>query len=283
MTEIIHETGERRASDGYELYHERWSAAETPRGRVVILHGVQSHAGWYRGLGQVLAERGWEAYFPDRRGSGRNRGERGHTPSATRLYDDQIELLRDLRALRPARPVALAGISWGGKLAAILAAREPTLVDAVALICPGLYPRVGVSRLEKLRIGLALLTNPRKPFPIPLGDPALFTASDAGRAFIAGDPLALRAATASLMFASSVIDRAVQRVPPRLKQPALLMLAGHDRSVDNAKNRAYFERLNSTHKRVIEYPDAHHTFEFEPDPSQYARDLVNWFDHTFTS
>ena len=75
----------------------------------------------------------------------------------------------------------------------ITAAEHPELVDALALICPGLLPRVGVSLGEKLRIAWAMLTNRRKTFPIPLSDPALFTANPEGQAFIAADPLGLRA------------------------------------------------------------------------------------------
>ena len=90
---------------------------------------------------------GYEAHFPDRRGSGANRRDRGHTPSTGRLLDDVAEYLADRSARRdPASPIALAGISWGGKLAVITAGRRPDLVDALALICPGLHPRVGVSR-----------------------------------------------------------------------------------------------------------------------------------------
>ena len=39
---------------------------------------------------------------------------------------------------------------------------------------------------------------------------------------------------------------------------------------------AYFDRLASDRRRVIEYPEGHHTLEFDPDPSRYARDLVGW-------
>ena len=42
------------------------------RGQVVVLHGVQSHGGWYHRLGRTLAAAGYIASFPDRRGSGAN-------------------------------------------------------------------------------------------------------------------------------------------------------------------------------------------------------------------
>ena len=93
--------------------------------------------------GRTLAEAGYEAHFPDRRGSGANRHDRGHTPSTGRLIDDVAEHLASPPRGRPATPIALAGISWGGKLAVVTAAERPDLVDALALICPGLHPRVG--------------------------------------------------------------------------------------------------------------------------------------------
>jgi acylglycerol lipase len=269
-----------QASDGYPIRVKTWRPAgpAPSRGFVVVLHGVQSHGGWYANLGRTLAGRGYEVHFPDRRGSGANRQDRGHTPSMGRLLADVAEYLLGLRAGEADKPIALAGISWGGKLAVITAGREPELVDALALICPGLHPRVGVSLGERLRIALAYFFDRRKTFPIPLSDPALFTDSHAGQEFIANDPLGLRAATAGLLAASTFIDRLVKRMPPRVRQPALLMLAGRDRIVDNDRTRAYFDRLASEDRRVIDYPEGHHTLEFDPDPSRYALDLAGWLD-----
>jgi alpha-beta hydrolase superfamily lysophospholipase len=186
-----------------------------------------------------------------------------------------------VRAQQPGSPVVVAGISWGGKLVVIVAARKPKLVDAIALICPGLHPRVGVTRCERLQIAWAFLTDRRKMFPIPLSDPALFTANPEGQAFIAADPLSLHEGTAGLLAASFFIDRLVRGAPAHVRQPALLMLAGQDRIVDNAETLGYFQRLASTDREVIEYPEGHHTLEFEPDPSRYALDLVAWLDRHF--
>jgi alpha-beta hydrolase superfamily lysophospholipase len=267
-------------SDDYPVHVAIWPTDGTPRARVVILHGVQSHGGWYRRLGLTLSQAGYEVHFPDRRGSGANRTDRGHAPSAGRLIDDVAERLRGLRTLDPNIKVALAGISWGGKLVVVTAARHPELVDALALICPGLHPRVGVSFSERLRIALAYFTNRRKAFPIPLSDPALFTASPDGQRFIENDRLGLRAATAGLLAASTFIDRRVKKTGKKVRQPVLLMLAGQDRIVDNAKTRRYFDQLASADKQVNEYPQGHHTLEFELDPSRYALDLIAWLDRT---
>src|SRR5262245_40318354 len=163
MSEPLTET--QVASDGYAIHVAVWPTTGAPKGRVVILHGVQSHGGWYHSLGRTLAAAGYETHFPDRRGSGANRADRGHAPSSRRLLADLTERLSDLRRRDPAVPTALAGISWGGKLAVLAAAARPELVDALALVCPGLHPRVGVSLGEKISIGCAWLIKRRKTFP----------------------------------------------------------------------------------------------------------------------
>lgn len=80
------------------------------------------------------------------------------------------------------------------------------------------------------------------------------------------------------MATSFFLDRRVRKAPRAVRQPALLMLAGHDRIVHNEKTRRYFETVATADKTIIEYPEGHHTLEFDPDPSEYARDLIGWLD-----
>jgi alpha-beta hydrolase superfamily lysophospholipase len=219
--------------------------------------------------------------MPDRRGSGRNQVDRGHVASYRRLIADVVEIVTSLKG-EGTGPVAVAGISWGGKLAVVAAAENPRLIDAVALICPGLHAKVDPSLRDRLRIAWAFFTNKRKQFPIPLADPALFTDDVAKQAFIAADPLALRTATASLLAASRFLDRRVRGVKLLIRQPKLLMLAGRDRIVDNARTLAYFGATPEP-RTLIEYPEGCHTLEFDPDPARYARDLADWLDATLVS
>ena len=55
----------------------------------------------------------------------------------------------------------------------------------------------------------------------------------------------------------------------------LLLLAGRDRIIDNDQTRRFVERFAGP-KEIVEYPEAHHTLEFEPDPERHIRDLVRW-------
>ena len=85
------------ASDGYPLRYRHYAPSGTLRGRVVCLHGIQSHGGWYEYSCRRLADAGYNVSFLDRRGSGLNHAARGDAPSFRRLIDDVADFARTLR------------------------------------------------------------------------------------------------------------------------------------------------------------------------------------------
>lgn len=259
------------ATDGYPLRYRHYPAHGTPRGEVVCIHGIQSHGGWYGASCEYLARQGWEVSFLDRRGSGLNEQARGDTPSWRRLVTDVAEFCRS----RKQRPFLLA-ISWGGKIAVTLERLHPDSTRGLVLLAPGLCPIVKPPLGQRLGIAWARLVRPSKLFPIPLDDPELFTATPRWQAFIRDDPLSLRKATARLLVASVILDVAARRSVGSVRVPSLLLLAGQDRIIDNDRTKAYFARLASADKKVIEYPQAHHTLEFEPDPTPSFADVAAW-------
>jgi len=281
----VTESGIRKftASDGYQLRYRFYPPRKTPpRGYVVALHGIQSHAAWYVYSSQRLADAGYEVSFLDRRGSGLNEQERGHASHADRLVNDVVQFLSDVRFRRdreaPTAPVILSAISWGGKLAAVTCARRGELVDALALLTPGICARIRPSWHQRWRLRLAgMLGIERKLVSLPLDEPALFTDESDWQEFIRNDRLSLRQATVALLQSSMELDDEVAMIPQRISCPALLMLAGKDRIIDNAKSRQWFERLQSPQRQIIEYANARHTLEFEPNRQQIYDDLIEWY------
>jgi len=247
----------------------------SPIARVVCIHGIQSHGGWYVHSCRRLAEAGFDVYFLDRRGSGLNDQARGDAPGFRRLLQDVAEFLEEKKRLAPVKKTFLIGISWGGKTAVGVEKYHPGLVDGIALLCPGFCPRVSLSLWEKWGVVWARLTRPTRLFPVPLSDPALFTATEKWLAFLRDDPLSLRQATARFLFSSVAFDLYLRNVGPRMGLPVLLMLAGRDRIIDDDRTRRFVERFAGP-KEIVEYPDAHHTLEFEPDPDVHVRDLTAW-------
>src|SRR5262249_18499220 len=145
-------------------------------------------------------------------------------------------------------PVFLLAISWGGKLAVALQRRHPGLIDGIALLCPGLFARVGPSLRQRLGIAWSRLVAPRRLFPIPLNDPELFTATPRWQQFIRDDPHSLRQATARFLVESVRLDGYLRFVPWHVRVPVLLLLAERDRVIDNERTRRYVERFATADK-----------------------------------
>jgi alpha-beta hydrolase superfamily lysophospholipase len=274
LAEVPFLIGTHIAGDGYVASYRRYPARGMTRGRVVYLHGVQSHAGWYEYSCTRLAEAGFEVLFPDRRGSGMNKARRGDTPSFRRLLDDIAEFAKPI----PGSATVLVAVSWGGKLATALASLHPEWFKGLALLCPGYFPRLHPPFLERLAIAVSRFTRPTGRFAIPLNDPELFTSTPRWLDFLRNDAPGLRQATARFMMQSFRLDRFLRTVPARVTTPLLLMLAEHDRIIDNAKTRNFVEQFATTDRTIIEYAGAHHTLEFEPEPGRFVDDLIAWLE-----
>ncbi len=273
--------GSFRASDGYAFYYRHWPAVGRPRARLVFVHGIRSHGGWYGRSCEKLAAAGYDVFFLDRRGAGRNTARRGDTPSFRRLLDDIAEFVAERRRECGWLPTVLAGISWGGKLAVGLPYRKPGLVDGLVLLCPGLVPKVAPAFAQRARIAVARVFRPGKFFPIPLNDPDLFTADPGWQTYIEGDRYGLREATARFLFGSFSLDLYLRRAARRVTVPTLLLLAGQDRVIDNAGTRRAAVGFASRDNRAIDYPAAHHTLEFEADGHPFVGDVIRWLGARF--
>lgn len=262
------------AGDGYACHYRSYPAQGATRAEIVYLHGIQSHAGWYEGSCRRFAAAGYRVSFLDRRGSGLNFPARGDAPHYRRLIDDIADYILPLRQ-RVTAPIALLAVSWGSKLAVALQKRHPGLIDGLALLCPGICPRIHPSFTQRCRILWARLTRPTRLFPVPLSDPELFTSSPKWLDFLRKDPLALHEATARLLVHSVRLDFYVRRAARAVRVPTLVQLAGSDRIIDNARTRHFVQHFSGP-CRVIEYPKAQHTLEFEDQPQVHLSDLLDW-------
>ena len=259
------------ASDGRDLDLWCTRAQGEPKGSVLLLHGIQSHAGWYGATRNALAEAGWEVGFLDRRGSGRQTEGRGDAPSWQQLVSDIGVALECL----PNRPRILVGISWGAKTALAAAHAHPELVDGLVLLAPGLCPLVILPLAKRLQILFTRLWSPKALFDIPLNDPALFTDNPRWLEFLAEDPLSLHRATARFLLESARLDAWLS--PRRWTVPTLVQLAGREKIIDNIATRRWARRRFKGPRKIVEYPRAFHTLEFEADDS-WRKDLLAWLD-----
>ena len=241
----------------------------------MCLHGIQSHGGWYEAGAEYYARRGYSTMLLDRRGSGLNRVNPGHAENLGVLVED-IDAAIGQEA-REGVPVILMGISWGGKLAALYALEREGKLSGLVLSAPGIASKLTIGGLEKVKVTASAVFCPRRMFAVPIPDGSYFTGDADRQKFIDEDPLCTRRVTARFLGVSQRITGKLRGAGGRITTPTLLILAGRDRIVDNARLRRFYDSLGCR-KTLHVFEDAHHTLEFEPEAEKYFELVCSWMD-----
>jgi acylglycerol lipase len=264
------------AGDGVRLHCLHWRSRQSPPSAVLVfLHGIASHAGWFAETAADLNRHGVEVYGPDRRGSGRSGGPRGHLDRYERALDDLEQLIRLVAAEQPQVPVFLAASSWAAKLGVVYAARRPGPLAGLLLLGPGLLPRVNLAPWHRIMVVAGHPVRPMARLPIPL-TPELYTTNPPYRELIRADPLRLLEATTQFFWETARLDRRRRSAAARLELPVLLLQGEADQMMDVPATRRWFEGLGGDHNTYRAYPGAGHTLDFEPDRSRYLDDMLSW-------
>lgn len=134
------------------LTTHRWGDPST--NVVVCLHGVAQHGGVFDELGRRLSARGHSVLAVDLRGHG-DSGREPPWDTATHLHD----VLETLDQAGVAR-ASWIGHSFGGRLAAAIAAEVPARTERLALLDPGLDvpPQIALQSAEIERLDWSFAT-----------------------------------------------------------------------------------------------------------------------------
>ncbi|GAA4331593.1 alpha/beta hydrolase [Mucilaginibacter gynuensis] len=109
---------------GQQVFYRNWIPEDKPKGIVLIIHGLNSHSGYYQDFAARLREDGFEVYAIDLAGRGRSEGERYYIVDYHDVFAD-IDLLMNIAGFtRPSKPIFLFGHSAGGVFASAYAVQN---------------------------------------------------------------------------------------------------------------------------------------------------------------
>ncbi len=99
---------------GLRIFYRSWLPAGSPRGVAVLVHGFNSHSGYYIWTAGRLVANGLAVYALDLRGRGQSDGERFYVDSFADYVGDVSGMVDIAEAAHPGLPVFLLGHSAGG-------------------------------------------------------------------------------------------------------------------------------------------------------------------------
>ena len=136
VEETVHQQGRVKTADELDLVWQSWTPV-SPRGVIVIIHGLAEHSGRYRETAQFLSANGWAVFACDLRAHGLS----PNPPKAGRVHVDRFEdYFRDVDALTGLAsekhrelPLYLLGHSMGGLISIRYALEKPAGLAGVTI------------------------------------------------------------------------------------------------------------------------------------------------------
>lgn len=255
------------------------SPAETPRGVVVLVHGLGEHSGRYPHVVEALNQAGYSVVGFDLPGHGRSPGRRGHFPSYEGVLDRIGEMLQRAAEHAPGRPRFLYGHSLGGNLVLNYALRRPQGVAGVVASAPWLRLAFEPPRVQ---VTLARLVGSLWPaFSQPNGlDPAdLSHDPEVVRAY-QEDLLVHDRISAGLFFAAYQAGLWALENAYTLRVPVLLLHGTADRLTSAEASRAFAQRAGERCTLRL-WEGLYHEVHNEPQKAEVLEAVVAWLQaHT---
>jgi acylglycerol lipase len=173
---------------GHRIPVRRYGADGTRR-PVVMLHGLQSHSGWFVQSASRVAKSGFPVHAFDRCGSGVSLED---CDGGARLAGvlDEIDAVADAALEgRGQASFHLLGHCFGAIPALLYAALyRPERVASLALATPALYTHTSIRARDRIRVLWSVLTHRPVQVTVPL-QPEQFSELEPFIEFIRGDPV----------------------------------------------------------------------------------------------
>jgi glycerol kinase len=277
---VKHDTRMIETADNLELFAHCW-LPETPRGVIVLVHGLAEHAGRYAETARYLAASGWAVYGCDLRGHGLSpdghRVGRVHVNAFDDYFHDVDAALTAAREAHPDLPRVLLGHSMGGLIALRYAVANPTGLKGAIISSPalGTHPDFQPPAVLKLLVGVLSRVAPRALVKSELDTGAISRDPGVVQAYIS-DPLVSDKVSVRWYASMMRSMKEAHAEAASLRIPVLLMQSGADRLVDPSAPGRWAQAAPNRLVELQVWDGFYHEMLNEPEKEQVRRRISDW-------
>jgi alpha-beta hydrolase superfamily lysophospholipase len=259
---------------GQHIFYRNWRNGE-PKGIVFIVHGLNSHSGYYQSFAMQLNENYFEVYAIDLPGRGKSDGERYYIGDYKDVVADIDHLLNIVKAAHPALPVFLLGHSAGGVFASIYAVQQQDKLHG--LISESFAFQVPAP-------GFALASIKFLSHIIPHTRLVKLNSEDFSRDqsivdMMNNDPLlANEKQPAKTMQQLLLAAEYLKRAMPEIKLPLLILHGTADKATKPGGSEYFMEHASSADKQLKLYEGHYHDLLNDKYCGIVVRDIVRWLN-----
>jgi len=262
-----------KGPSGLELFFRSWRPEGAVRGVVAIVHGFNSHGGYYSWVAEQLNARGLAAYAVDLRGRGQSAGERFFVERFTDYVGDAGALVGLARAREEGAPLFLLGHSAGGVISCLYALEHGQ--ELAGLICESFAFRVPAPD-----IALAVLKGLSHVAPhihVLKLENQHFSRDPKVVHKMNDDPLIANEVQPTQTVAEMVrADEQLQRSFSKLALPLLILHGTADKATKPSGSQFFFETSGSRDKTLKLYEGHYHDLLNDIGKEQVMADILEW-------
>jgi acylglycerol lipase len=260
---------------GLKIFTRSWQPTGTPRAVIVLVHGFNSHSGYYTWAGELFARGGLAAYALDWRGRGQSEGERFYVDALADVVADIDTLVEQARAEHPGLPLFLLGHSAGGVVSCIYALEHQhklagLICESFAYEIPAPDFAIAVLKgLSHIAPHLHVIKLKNEDFS---RDPAVVAAMNS-------DPLiADEAQPTSTAAELARADDRLRREFPRVTLPLFILHGTEDKATRPSGSQHFYEQAGSSDKTLKLYEGHFHDLLNDLDKELVFADIQQWID-----
>ena len=264
-----------QSSDGLNIFYRSWRPAAAPRGVVVIVHGFNSHSGYYAWVAQKLVERGVAVYAPDLRGRGKSDGERFYVQKFADYVDDVSAVVRLARSREKALPFYILGHSAGGVVSCLYTLENQKAL--AGLICESFAFQIPAPDFALAVFkGLAHVAPHAHVLHLKNED---FSRDPAVVQAMNNDPLIAHETQPTQTLAEMVrADERLKNEFPLITLPVLILHGMLDKATKPSGSQFFYEATQSGDKTLKLYEGAYHDLLNDVDKETVMADITRWLE-----
>ncbi|RTL56076.1 MAG: alpha/beta hydrolase [Sphingobacteriales bacterium] len=263
---------------GLKIFTRTWLPEENPRGVVVIVHGLNSHSGYYQWVADQFTTINYAVYALDLEGRGQSEGERFYVKS---IYDyvNEVDQLVDIaKATYQSLPIFVLGHSAGGVIACLYALEHQNKISG--LICESFAYQVPAPdfALTVLK-GLSHLAPHLHTIKLKNED---FSRDTSVVEAMNNDSLIAHESQPSKTMEQLVIaDERLKKEFPLITLPVLILHGTNDKATKYSGSQFFYDNAGTSDKTLKLYEGHYHDLLNDIDKEKVMADIQEWIiQHT---
>jgi len=264
-----------QSDDGLNIFTRSWHPEGRPRGVVMLVHGFNSHSGYYTWVADRLAADGLAVYALDLRGRGKSDGERFYVAKFEDYVNDLAKFIEMVKSREPGLPVYLLGHSAGGVVSCVYALEHQEelagfICESFAFQVPAPDFALAVFKgLSHVAPHAHILRLKNEDFS---RDPKAVAAMDQ-------DPLIAHETQPTQTLAEMVrADERLEKGFSTITLPLLILHGTSDKATRPSGSRFFYDNAASTDKTLKLYEGAYHDLLNDTDKTTVMADIKSWID-----